>query len=182
MEFYKFDQDNIGKYQDSNIYARKTLDMRIHEISLSLRKALRLQMVMGVLFTVSALALFQPLYCAPLYVSILWIFLWGTTLLRTYFCIHGLWKQGIKKEQRQKAFFRIRRLIYAQLIILLWFLITVGFYCSLGMGVLFVGNIVIIGIALTSIAYAFSYMTCSQKNLRWWEFSNDTEGYWRLGE
>lgn len=106
----------------------------------------------------------------------------GTTLLRTYFCIHGLWKQGIKKEQRQKAFFRIRRLIYAQLIILLWFLITVGFYCSLGMDVLFVGNIVIIGIALTSIAYAFSYMTCSQKNLRWWEFSNDTEGYWRLGE
>lgn len=182
MEFYKFDQDNIGKYHDSNIHAKKTLDTRINEISRSIRKAIRLQMVLGVFFAVSALALFQSLYCAPLYVSILWIVLWCTTLLRTCFSIHGLWKQGIKKDQRQAAFFRIRKLFHMQFIILLWFLITVGFYCSLGMGLLFTGNILIIGIALTSIAYAFSYMTCSQKNLRWWEFSNDTEGYWRLGE
>lgn len=182
MEFYKFDQDNIGKYHESNIHAKKTLDTRMNEISHSLKKAIRLQIILGLLFAVSAIAFFRSLYCAPLYISILWIFMWCTTMLRTYFCIHGMWKQGIQKEQRIAAFSRIRNLFYAQLAILLWFLITVGFYCYLGMGLLFAGNILITGIALTSIAYALGYMTCSQKNLRWWEFSNDTEGYWRLGE
>lgn len=182
MEFYKFDQENIGKYHESNLRAKKTLDARMDEIIHALKKAVRLQVILGLLFTISAIFLFRSLYCAPLYIAILWIFVWCTTMLRSYFCIHGMWKQGIRKEQRKAAFLRIRSQLYTQLIILLWFVISVGFYCSLGMGLLFTGNLLIIGIALTSIAYAMCYMTCSPRNLRWWEFSNDTEGYWRLGE
>lgn len=182
MEFYTFDQDNIGKYHESNLRAKKTLDERMDEISRSLRKAIRMQITLGVVFALSAVLCFRSLYCAPLYVAILWIFLWCTTMLRSWFCIHGLWKQGVRKEQRKTAFLRIRGKIYTQFVILVWFLISAGFYCYLDMGISFTGSLLIIGIGLTSIAYAISYMTCSQRNLRWWEFSNDTEGYWRLGE
>lgn len=80
------------------------------------------------------------------------------------------------------AFLRIREQLFVQLFFLLWFVIMVGFYCHLGMGILFTANILIIGIALTSIAYGLSYMSCSQKNLHWWEFSFDNEDYWVLGK
>lgn len=182
MELYEFDQDNLGKYHYSNKRAKKTLDTRINEVCRSLKKAIRLQVIFGVLFIVSAIVFCHSLYCAPLYLSVLWIFIWSTTMLRTFFCIHGMWKMGVRREQRKKVFFRIRKLFQIQVMILLWFLIVVGFYCYLDMGVLFVGYILIIGIALAFIAYALSYLSCSQKNLLWWEFSNDNEGYWIVGE
>ncbi|MGF0032768.1 hypothetical protein ACQRBN_07350 [Bariatricus sp. SGI.154] len=182
MEFYEFDQDNLGKYHFSNKQAKKTLEARIGEICRSIKRAIRLQVILGVIFIVSAVVFLHSLYCAPLYLSILWIFTWSTTMLRMYFCIQGMWKMGVRKEQRKMVFLRIRGLFHVQLMILAWFLVVVGFYCYLDMGVLFVGNILVMGIVLAFIAYALSYMTCSQKYLLWWEFGNDNEGYWILGE
>lgn len=182
MEFYTFDQNNLGKYQYSNKQAAKTLDIRVNEISRSLRKAFRRQTMLGILFALMSLAFHQRMYCAPLYLAIIWAFVWCTTMLRTYFAIHNMWRLGVGKEGRQKAFFRIRELLFIQLGFLFWFVVMVGFYCHLGMGILFTGNILVIGIALTSIAYGLSYLSCSQKNLHWWEFSYDNEDYWVLGK
>ncbi len=83
---------------------------------------------------------------------------------------------------RKAAFFRIRSFFHAQLLFLLWFVAMTGYYCHLGMGFAFTGTLLVIGIALACIAYSLSYMSCSQKNLRWWEFGNDTEEYWVLGK
>lgn len=182
MEFYEFDQNNLGKYQYSNELANKTLEIRVDEICRSLRKAFRIQTILGILFAASSLAFYQQMYCAPLYLSIIWAFVWSITMLRTYFAIHNMWRLGVRKEGRKIAFLRIREQLFIQLFFLLWFVIMVGFYCYLGMGILFTANILIIGIALTSIAYGLSYMSCSQKNLHWWEFSYDNEDYWVLGK
>lgn len=182
MEFYKFDQNNLGKYQYSNKQAAKTLDIRVDEICRSLRKVLRMQIIIGILFALASIAFHRQMYCAPLYLAIIWAFVWCLTMLRTYFAIHNMWRLGVRREGRREALFRIRELLFIQLILLLWFIATVGFYCHLGMGILFTGNILIIGIALTSIAYGLSYLSCSQKNLHWWEFSYDNESYWVLGK
>lgn len=182
MEFYKFDQNSLGKYQYSNKQAKKTLDIRIGEICRSLRKAFRMQALLGILFAVSGSAFYQRMYCAPLYLAIIWAFVWSITILRTYFAIHNMWRLGIRKEDRKTAFLRIQKQCLIQLLFLLWFVIMVGVYCSLGMGVLFTGNILIIGFVLANIAYGLAYLSCSPKNLYWWEFSNDNEDYWVLGK
>lgn len=180
MEFYVFDQNNPGKYQYSNKQAKKTLEVRAEEICRSLRKSIRAQILSGIFFAVSCLIFFQKMYCAPLYLAIIWAFIWSITMLRTYFAIHNMWRFSIRKEGRRAIFFRIRKLFYLQLLLLLWFVTMVGFYCYLGMGILFTGTILISGAVLAAIAYALSYLSCSQKNLRWWEFSNDNEDYWIL--
>lgn len=182
MEFYKFDQNTLGKYQYSNNQAAKTLDIRVTEICRSLRKAFRMQTILGVLFALSSPVFYQRMYCAPLYLAIIWAFVWSITILRTYFAIHNMWKLGVKKEGRKTALLRIREQLFIQLFFLLWFAAMVGFYCYLDMGIFFTGNILIIGIVLAGIAYALSYLSCSQKNLHWWEFSNDNEDYWVLGK
>lgn len=180
MEFYQFDQNNLGKYHYSNQQAAKTLESRVDEICRSLRKTFRMQLTLGILFSVSCLVFFRKMYCAPLYLAILWAFVWNVTMLRSYFAVHNMWKLGVNKDGRKIAFLRIRRQLLTQLLFLLWFIVIVGFYCHLEMGLLFTGNLLVIGIALASIAYALSYLSCSQKNLRWWEFSNDNEDYWVL--
>lgn len=182
MEFYRFDQNNLGKYQYSNKQAAKTLDIRLGEICRSLRKAFRMQAVLGILFAASSLIFYQQMYCAPLYLAIIWAFVWSITTLRTYFAIHNLWRLGVEKEDRKTAFRRIHKQFFIQIFYLLWFIIMVGFYCHLGMGILFTGNILIIGIVLADTAYGLAYLSCSQKNLRWWEFSDDNEDYWVLGK
>lgn len=182
MEFYQFDQNNLGKYHYSNEQAAKTLDIRVNEICRSLRKAFRMQVTLGVLFALSCLAFFRNMYCAPLYLAIIWAFVWSITMLRTYFAVHNMWRLGVNKDGRKTASFRVRKQLLVQLFFLLWFMTMVGFYCHLGMGLLFTVNLLVIGAVLAAIAYALSYLSCSQKNLRWWEFSNDNEDYWVLGK